>query len=204
MAERAVGARVAANAGAGAPDVPRDESAGLGPRSLAYLIDSVLLFGVCMAFAAAAFLVIFIGSDSGRSTITEGQESAFVAFLLATFPAWFVFNAALTSLRGYTVGQYVIGLRVVTEAGRTPEPLRAAAYWLALHPLLFHPFLALPWALFAILGVTFAESEVLFVFGLAVVFLCLAAPIAALIFMSVDPQRRGIHDRLAGVRVVRV
>jgi uncharacterized RDD family membrane protein YckC len=204
MAERAVGSRLAANAEAGAPEVRQEELAGLGQRCVAYAIDSLLLFGVCMLFAAAAFLVIFLGSDSGRSSISDGEEWAFVAFLLATFPAWYVFNVALSSSMGFTVGQYVVGLRAVDESGGGPETLRAALYWLALHPLLFHPLLALPWGLFAALSVTIAGSEVLFILALAMVFLCLVVPLAGLVFMAIDPQRRGIHDRLAGIRVIRL
>jgi uncharacterized RDD family membrane protein YckC len=192
------------DAGANNRRVSEEAHAGLGPRCLAYAIDSVLLFGVCMLFAAAAFLVIYLGSDSGRSTITDGEEWAFVAFLLATFPAWYVFNVALAATKGFTVGQYVIGLRAVNDAGGHPEPLRVAVYWLLLHPLLFHPLLALPWGLFSALAVTIAGSELLFILALAMVFLCLVTPLAGLLFMASDPQRRGIHDRLAGMRVIRL
>jgi uncharacterized RDD family membrane protein YckC len=127
-----------------------------------------------------------------------------VAFLLATFPAWLAFNLTLMTMRGYTVGQYVIGLRVTDESGERPEPRRIALYWLALHPLLFHPLLALPWALFATLGVTIAGSGLLFVLALAMTFLCLVTPFVSLIFVALDPQRRGIHDRLAGIRIVQI
>jgi uncharacterized RDD family membrane protein YckC len=96
----------------------------------------------------------------------------------------------------------VIGLRVVDESGAAPSAGRAALYWVALHPLLYHPILALPWLLFAIVGVTLAESQVLFILALGIVFLCFAAPVANLIFVAIDPQRRGIHDRLAGMKVV--
>lgn len=196
--------RLAVNTGATAPEVPEEEHAGLGARCLAYAIDSVLLFGVCMLFGTAAFLVIFIGSDSGRSNITDRQEWAFVGFLLATFPVWYAFNVVLGATKGFTVGQYVMGLRAATETGRPAEPLRMAAYWLALHPLLFHPLMALPWGLFAALAVTIAGSEVLFILALAMAFLCLVAPLAGLLFMALDPQRRGIHDRLAGIRIIRL
>jgi len=204
MAERVAGSRLAVNADVASPHVPEDEEARLGSRCLAYAVDSVLLFGFSMAFSAAAFLVIFLGSDTGRSNITDGEEWAFVAFLLATFPAWLVFNLGLMATRGYTVGQYVIGLRVIGESGERPEPRRVVLYWLALHPLLFHPLLALPWALFATLGVTIAGSEVLFILALAMTFLCLVTPFVSLVFVAIDPQRRGIHDRLAGIRIVQL
>ena len=204
MAERVAGSRLAVKAGEAPSQVPDEEQAGLGPRCLAYAVDSMLLFGFCMAFSAAAFLVIFLGSDTGRRNISDGEEWAFVAFLLATFPAWLVFNVGLVTTRGHTVGQYVIGLRVVNQSGEQPEPGRVVMYWLALHPLLFHPFLALPWGLFATLGVTIAGSSLLFVLALAMAFLCLVTPFASLLFMALDPQRRGIHDRLAGIRIVQL
>lgn len=204
MAERVAGTRLAVNADAASPQVPLDEQARLGPRCLAFAVDTVLLFGFSMAFSAAAFLVIFLGTDTGRSNITDGEEWGFVAFLLATFPAWLLFNLALMASRACSVGQYVMGLRVTDEDGQRPEPRRIVLYWLALHPLLFHPLLALPWALFATLGVTIAGSEVLFVLALAMTFLCLVTPFVTLLFVALDPQRRGIHDRLAGIRIVQL
>jgi uncharacterized RDD family membrane protein YckC len=204
MAERVAASRLAVNPDVASPHASEDDRAGMGQRCLAYAVDSVLLFGFCMAFGAAAFLVIFIGSDTGRSNITDREEWAFVAFLLATFPAWLAFNVALMATRGYTVGQYIIGLRAVDEAGRQAGFAKVALYWLAMHPLLFHPLLALPWGLFATLGVTIAGSEVLFVFSLAMAFLCVVLPFAGLLFMAIDPQRRGIHDRLAGMRIVQL
>ncbi len=204
MAERVAGSSFAVNADVGALHVPEEEHAGLGQRCLAYAVDSVLLFGFCMAFGAAAFLVIFLGSDTGRENITDGEEWGFVVLLLATFPAWLAFNVGLVSLRGHTVGQYIIGLRIVDETGARPEPGRVLLYWLALHPLLFHPLLALPWGLFAALGITIAGSGLLFVLSLAVVFLCLVTPLVSLIFIAIDPQRRGIHDRLARIKVVQL
>ena len=204
MAERVAGSRLAVNADVSTPNVSEDDSAGLGQRCLAFAVDSVLLFGFSMAFSAAAFLVIFLGSDTGRSNITDDQEWAFVAFLLATFPAWLVFNVGLMINRGHTVGQYILGLRVVDESGRKPDAGRVLLYWLALHPLLFHPLLALPWGLFATLGVTVAGSEFLFVFALAMAVLCLVTPFVTLLFVAIDPGRRGIHDRLARIEVVRL
>jgi uncharacterized RDD family membrane protein YckC len=37
---------------------------------------------------------------------------------------------------------------------------------------------------------------------LALVFLCIAAPVAALLTMLFDPERRALHDRLAGTHVI--
>ena len=56
----------------------------------------------------------------------------------------------------------------------------------------------------ATLGVTVAGSEFLFVFALAMAFLCLVTPFVTLLFVAIDPGRRGIHDRLARIEVVRL
>jgi uncharacterized RDD family membrane protein YckC len=204
MAERLADSGMLASASSNASPIEDDDRASLGARALAFILDSVLLFGFCMAFGAAAFLVIFVGSDTGRNTISDGEEWGFVAFLLATFPAWFAFNVGLMSMRGHTVGQYVIGLRTVRADGGKPSANQVGLYWLALHPVLFHPFLALPWLLFATLGVTFASSEALFVFALAIALLCLVGPLVNIIFVAIDPQRRGVHDRLGGIKVARL
>jgi uncharacterized RDD family membrane protein YckC len=127
-----------------------------------------------------------------------------VSVLLATCPAWLIAGVLFVSSKGYTVGQYVIGLRSVDEQGNKPTLRRTLGHWLALHPLLFHPVLAGPWLLFAYVGVALAESEVLLIAGMAVALVCFVGPLAGLTFALSDPQRRGIHDRLAGVKVIRL
>lgn len=171
---------------------------------LAYLVDSTVLFGFCMVFATIGFMVIFLGSEAGRSTITARQEWGLLLSFMATVPVWYTFNTVLMSARSHTVGQYVLGLRVVAEDGHRPRPGRVAVYWLALHPLLFHPLLVLPWVLFAFMGVAIAGSGTLFLMATVVVFLCLVAPLANLAFMLANRKRQGIHDKLAGLKVVRI
>src|SRR5438477_121981 len=107
--------------------------AGLGSRLTAYVLDSVFLFAFTMLFATASFLNIYLRSDSGRDNASDGTIWLSVYMLLLTVPAWFLFNLALTSRRGHTVGQYVMGLRL-GSAGGTPLPgQRLAAYWLPMH-----------------------------------------------------------------------
>jgi uncharacterized RDD family membrane protein YckC len=190
-----------------APDLPADEAeltsepAGLGSRVMAYVLDSVFLFAFTMLFATASFLNIYLRSDSGRDNASDGTIWLSVYMLLLTVPAWFLFNLALTSRRGQTVGQYVMGLRLASEDEAPLTPKRLATYWLALHPLLFHPMLAGFWLLFAWVAISISENDLLLVLGLALAFICLLAPLASLAFAALDRQHRGVHDRLAGVRV---
>jgi len=204
MAERLAASRLAVNRDADAEYAPADDHAGVGIRILAFAVDSALLFGVTMLFAAAAGAVILLGSDSGRSNVTDGQEWGLVAFLLATLPAWFAFNVLFGARKGATVGQYMMGLRFLNDENETPKPRRVALYLMALHPLLFHPVLAIPWVLFGALSVTLAENELVFTLAIAVAIASILAPFVNFGFILADPERRGIHDRLAGLRVVRL
>jgi uncharacterized RDD family membrane protein YckC len=199
-----------APAGGDAAGVPVDdvafgtEPAGLGSRLIAYALDSVFLFAFTMIFATASFLNIFLRSDSGRDNASDGTIWLSVYVLLLTVPAWYVFNVVLTSRKGYTVGQFVMGLSL-TSADEAPlTPKRLAAYWLALHPLLFHPMLAGFWLLFAWVAISISDSDVLLIVGLALAIICILAPLASLFFALFDRQHRTVHDRLAGVRVCRL
>jgi uncharacterized RDD family membrane protein YckC len=185
-------------------DFGEQEHAEAGARSLAYLIDSLVLFCFSIVFLVAATMVLFLDSDQGRDQITDAEAWAFTGILFATVPAWLV-AGFLTYLKlGQTVGQYLMGLRVQNEDGSPPPPKRLLAYCLALHPLLFHPFFSGIWFLVAYVAISLAESDVLFVLCVMMGLLCLAAPLFGLVFMLSDPQRRTIHDRLAGLRVQRI
>jgi uncharacterized RDD family membrane protein YckC len=175
------------------------EGAGFGARVLAYLLDSLVLFAFLMLFAAVALLNVFLGSDSGRGDLSDGTVNASIAILLTSVPAWALVNSVLILKRGQTLGQYIIGLRLESEAGDSLRPRRLLYYWLALHPLLFHPVFAALWLLLAYWNAT---MEAILIPCTALAILCLAAPFASLIFALADPQNRAMHDRLAGVRVV--
>lgn len=168
---------------------------------MAYVLDSVFLFAFTMLFATAAGANIFLRSDSGRDNASDGTIWLSVYMLLLTVPAWFLFNLVLTSRRGHTVGQYVMGLRLASVDGVPLTVKRLATYWLALHPLLYHPMLAGFWLLFAWVAISISENDVLLVLGLALAILCILAPLVSLAFAGFDRQHRGVHDRLAGIRV---
>jgi uncharacterized RDD family membrane protein YckC len=185
-------------------DASEQAHAAASARVLAYLIDSVVLFCFSMIFAVAAGLVLFLDSDQGRDQITDAEAWAFTAISAATILAWLVAGVVMHLKLGQTVGQYVIGLRVQNEDGTAPQARRLLVYWLALHPLLYHPLFCGIWFLVAYVGISLAESDVLFVLGTAMGLLSLVAPLAGLVYMLSDPQRRTIHDRLAGVRVQRL
>lgn len=204
MAERLAASGIPLDRDANAEYAPTDDRAGVGPRVLAFAIDSALLFGVSMVFAAVAGGFILLGSDGGRSNVTEGQEWGLMVSLLATIPVWFVATLLIVTIRGATLGQYVVGLGIRDANDRPPALKRVALYLLAAHPLFFHPVLAGIWFLFGWFTVSLAENEVVFTLCLALSFAGLIGPLLNLGFILTDPERRGIHDRLAGLRVVRL
>jgi uncharacterized RDD family membrane protein YckC len=199
MAEQAAARPLATSAAAN-----RAGAAPFGTRLLAYLLDSVVLFGFTMLFASVAFINIFLRSESGRTRASDEVIWDSVILLVLTVPAWLLVSLLLTWRRGQTVGQYVAGLRLAREDGADPGIGQLALYWLALHPLLFHPLLGGFWLLMAVVALSLQQHDAVLVLSLGIAILCLLAPIASLVFAMLDPERRAIHDRIAGIRVVRL
>jgi uncharacterized RDD family membrane protein YckC len=205
MAERLAASRLAARGHARAGHATfDDEHAGLGVRFLAYLLDSLVLFGFTMLFATAAFLTLFLRSDYGNVNPSDGAIWTTTAILMLTVPGWLVFNLALGLRRRQTLGQYVMGLGIRKEDDDAPGLLRLIVYNLGLHPLLFHPLLAGFWAAFAYIALALSGNEAIVLSSMAVGLLCLVAPFVGLIYALGNEGRRGIHDRIAGIKVVRL
>jgi uncharacterized RDD family membrane protein YckC len=203
MAGNSVARRLAARAAGDATyDDEIGQRASMSARSFAFLIDSVVLLVFAALIACVAGLVVFISSDSGKTDPSDTAFSAFAIILLAIVPLWLLFNLTLQGKKGQTIGQYVAGIQVVTEDGRPPGIGRLVLYWLALHPVLFHPLLAALWAAFAGVGLSLTGHEMLIYISLTGVILCVLGPVVALLSALIDSDRRPLHDRVAGVRVV--
>lgn len=201
MAERSAASRLAAS-GRGRADETA-QTAGLGPRLLAYLLDSVICFGFTMVFATIGGLVIFVSSGGGDRNPSDAAFSALVIVVLATVPAWLLFVAGMYLRRGQSPGQYVTGIEITRDDGGVVSSAQVIAYCLVLHPLVYHPILAGVWA-YASYQSVMHSSLILLLGGITMTVLCIAAPLVSLLFVLTDGRRRGIHDRIAGVRVVKV
>jgi hypothetical protein len=70
--------------------------------------------------------------------------------------------------------------------------------------MFFHPLLAGIWFLFGWFSVSLAENEFVLTLCLALAFAGLLGPLLNLAFILTDPARRGVHDRLAGLRVAQL
>jgi uncharacterized RDD family membrane protein YckC len=179
-------------------------SAGLEARVAGYLVDSVILVSFGLMFLVIAGFQLLLTSDFGDVDPPDSSLYAFVAIPFGgTIIGWTLFNVALLWWRAQTAGQYVAGIRVQREDGSAPTRRQVLAWWLLLHPLFFHPLLALLWFLDVLVVVSLTVSEAALGIGLFFVLLCLIAPLIALAAAALDRQRRALHDRLAGIVVVR-
>src|SRR4051812_2446738 len=203
MAERIAASRVVASPS----EIEAQDSerrAGIGPRLFSFLVDSVVLFAFTMALTTAAMLNILFHTNSGRTTLSDSTAWVSVAIVIATAPAWLLINLLLLARRGQTVGQYVAGSRVVRHDGGRPRVGQSLMYLVGLHPLIFHPLLALSWGTLAFIAVAFFHSNTLLIGAVVVGVLSVVAPLVAIVSISADSDRRTMHDRIAGLSVVRV
>ncbi|HEY1169502.1 MAG TPA: RDD family protein [Candidatus Limnocylindrales bacterium] len=164
------------------------EVASTGRRSAAWLVDLVLLFVLVSVVA-----VVLGGWHATTRTMINDDGSTWTASTYYLDPVWSYSLLALFSaiyaipmwrIRGATVGQRLLGLRVVDVSG--PELLswfRAAVRWLALFG-------------WAFVGVASDLANVLTV----VAALWLVGLLAS---QMRDDGRQGVHDRLARSLVVR-
>ena len=207
MAHRFAAARVGAKTQIDTTATYEDQDsdhASLGSRILAYLVDTVALLGFAFVFFAAAGANIYLRSDAGRENPSEGAVNSSFAIMMVTIPAWLFVNLFFELRRGQTIGKYIAGLQVVRLDNRPAGLGRHVVHWLALHPLLFHPLIGLLLGAFATYSVAFAESPLVFFGGVTLALLCFIAPVASLFFALADPQRRGVHDWLAAMKVTGV
>jgi len=176
--------------------------ANLNARISAFLVDTVVLVAFILAFFVASGALLLFASDLGKNDAPDWATYAFVALFSGGLQiAWTGFNLGLVAWRGQTAGKYVLGVKTVSEDLARLSRKQLLIRWFGLHPLLFHPFLALQWAIVVYLAFAFG-SAVGFALSAALVLLCLVAPVVALLAALFDAERRSLHDRLAGTLVV--
>ena len=169
---------------------------------MAFVVDSVVLLSFIFVFLAVAGLQLLLTSDFGEEDPPDSSFNAILGIVMAVIPLWLAFNVALCRWRGQTVGKYVADIKIVREDGRPLDVGSLLVRFLLLHPLLFHPFLALLWLLTAAITVSVTVSFAVLVVAAALVFLSLAAPFLAAGSVLLDGRRRALHDRVAGTAVV--
>jgi uncharacterized RDD family membrane protein YckC len=163
----------------------------------AYLVDGALLFGGVVASQA---LLYFAGLHPFRAQMEAGAWPMGLplhlwVFVSTSLPFWLYYAALHSSRWQATVGKRLFGLRVVTTSGGRLSLGRA---WLRAVAMLL-PFEANHFVILGLAPVGGPAPSPAFQIGLGGVYGLLAL---YLLVMLVDPQRRGIHDRVADSRVI--
>jgi len=181
---------------------PTLKRARLETRLLAFLVDSVVLLSFTLVLLAVSGLQLLIASDFGEKDPPDSSFYAILAIVMAVIPLWLAFNVVLCRWRGQTVGKYVADIKVARTDGRPLGLWTSLVRLLLLHPLLFHPFLALLWVMTGAILTSLTVSAAVLVVTFALAFLSLAAPFLATGSVLLDGERRALHDRVAGTTVV--
>jgi uncharacterized RDD family membrane protein YckC len=175
----------------------------LNARISAYLIDSIALLAVILAFFVISGAVLLFTSDLGKNDPPDSAFDAFVAVLLGgPLIFWSALNVALVRLRGQSPGMYLVGIRAVSADETALTWRRSLLRWFGLHPLLFHPFVLPVWVIFVFYAVSSTLSQVVLILTVALALLLLLAPAIGLLLLATDADRRALHDRLARTVVV--
>jgi hypothetical protein len=167
-------------------------------RLLAAVMDGLALLPPLVLTGAVAVAWLLARTAWGRDDATDFDSSLALAILAAGPAAWLArLGYALVTTQA-TPGQRALGLQVEVTAGRafpghqTARALRLAA----------HPFGAGGWLLVALTVLLTGAWEIATVIA-AVGGLLLIAGIVSLAVVLVAPDARGLHDRMAGTRLVR-
>jgi len=119
------------------------ETAGFGSRTLAYLIDALLL-----SFVGGAFPYLVINTNYGPSTnaghqVTSSATGSVVVSLIYFVLFWSVFGG------GRTLGMRLVGLKVVREQDMMPPGVATALVrWVGLWVSFAFCFVGVIWVAF--------------------------------------------------------
>ena len=182
-----------AEAGSGVP-------APAAARLAAYLIDLLMAAGVALGCLLAAWLWLLATSDGGTRQPSDGAIYVALALFAAWLPLWGAIMLLCWSRRGQSPGLAAMTLRLVGRGDTPPSPLRAllrlivvgAATGIGLITVLL------------LLGAFAAAAQQTLPTVLALALLLpLALAVADPLVWLLTPERRALHDLLAGTRVVR-
>jgi uncharacterized RDD family membrane protein YckC len=176
----------------------------LEARIVAFLFDTIILLAFLALFAIVAMFQLLARSNWGDSDAPDSAYYTALGIIAGVVPFWLLFNAWLQAWRGQTVGKYIVGIRIARHDGRRIGPPRSFARLLLLDPVLFHPLLAIPWALLVVYGTMFTSNALVLVATMTVLILSIVAAPVALAAMLSDERRRALHDRIAGTLVIGV
>jgi len=172
-------------------------SPGFGRRLLALLVDYALIVAYLGVLVLVALLVVRVTGTFMDWLALGTVVAELLGFVLLVLPVGIYLYAGESSARQATVGKRVLGLRVVLEAngGRPGRARILVRTVVKLIPWEFAHFFV--WQAAASAGL--AVFPVWITIGIAAANLL---PIAYLVCVFVQRDRRGPHDLVAGTRVI--
>lgn len=158
-------------------------------RVAALIIDLAILAGFAAVASLLSLAWMLARTEGGRYDLAIGDSAVAFALLLAAVPAWAALLAADVVLFGATPGER--RLRLAIEGG----PLRR------LVRLAVHPLGVIAWLWLAAMA-NLATLPVVGLVLLAVAMTGLLGVAASIILVLRAPSAGGVHDLLAGTRLV--
>jgi hypothetical protein len=179
------------------------DSSTLRSRVAGYVVDMVIFSALTMVVVVLAGFLLLLMTDFAEQDASDRQLYTFLAMIGLGVPiAWTLLNLVLLTARGQTGGQYVAGVRTVAEEGVQLRKRDAATWWFCFNPLLFSWPMALVAGLPLALVISLVLSRLTIAAFVALVLLCLLAPIVAFVSAGLDRRHQALHDRIARVIVV--
>lgn len=181
-------------------DVPRTVATAVdGPadrrmRLLAVVRDAAALLPPLAIAAAIAVAWLLSRTAWGRDDVRSVDSAVALALVATVPPAWLVRLALHSITAGGTPGQRAAGLRLTAR--------RRHARVAVLIRLALHPLGTVGWAWLAA-TLAMAQLYTAALVPAAVGALTLLGGLTSLAVVLVAPGARGVHDRLAGTRLVR-
>lgn len=160
------------------------------PRVKASLIDYLVIVAWLLVLTGLSLIVRpFLPPATGPQDV---YLTDLIVFAMTVFPVWLYLTLTEASRAAATVGKRVAGLRVVmSDAGRAGGARVAARNAVKL----------VPWQL-AHVAVARFMLGVQFEAGLVCYGASLVLAVTTIVIAIRDPRRRGLHDLVAGTRVV--
>ena len=160
------------------------------PRIKASLVDYLVIVAWLLVLTALGWVIV------PRLPPAAGPQGPYltdlIVFAMTVFPVWLYLTLTEASRAAATVGKRVAGLRVVmSDAGRAGGARVAARNAVKL----------VPWQL-AHVAVARFMLGVQFEAGLVCYGASLVLAVTTIVIAIRDPRRRGLHDLVAGTRVV--
>ena len=119
------------------------ELAGFFPRFIAFILDSLIIFGTTLLVLIIGIIAGLEASDVGSNKFTNFIVPIFLSLLFLSSS----YYAFLIGYAGKTIGMAILDLRVIEDDGSSIDPYRAFIRWIASFLSVSFLFIGYLWAI---------------------------------------------------------